>query len=162
MLQDRRHYLFLTEKSSKKTSRLLRLTLSLEARTWELLELRSAESRQLWATKVGGDRSELLGNPLQESLSKAGDDVGVAGESEASGLESEASSIVALGERVEAHSAIGEVGDVDSSEGVDLAGVSTDSEDTWVHCVVLEEIVEDTWDGVAIGCWASIPVLQIC
>lgn len=74
-------------------------------------------------------------------------------------LQDEASEVISFKERSTIKDTTGQILKVDTSEGIDLAGITSDVEELRILQGSSEEIGEEEWDGVLVADGALVPVL---
>ena len=116
---------------------------------WELRHLRLIDLRELWARQISKDRSHGVGELSERTEGKVRLDLG--GE-----LVSQAGEVVVLCEASAVEEATGEVVDVDTSEGVGLARVTSNVQELGVEGGCIGNIGKEVHIGVWVGLGAAV------
>lgn len=120
-------------------------------------EDRWVESLELRASKGRGVRSQILAQERGDGIDRLSEWLTGIGETLLRGLKHEAGEVVALEKSLAVVDATGEVTKVDTDEGVGLASVASEADDTWVHLVVDHSVDVGVGSVHWLESWSLVP-----
>ena len=130
--------------------------------TWVGLEKLAVEvgSLELWARKAGDSVRVGTGNWASSILHDGQNAVELVDTTGHSSAESEACKVVALEQSSAVEGTACQIRNVEASEGVGCASVTTDAESVWVGLGAGEQVNKNIWEIVGIGSVAAVPVAR--